>query len=214
MAGYRYMCAKDNVGEENYAAFKDLDIGDIIGVKGEMFRTRTGEMSVKATEFTLLSKSLRPLPEKFHGLKDLDMRYRQRYVDLIMNPEVRRIFEVRSRFIKFLRDYLDARGYIEVETPVLNTIAGGAAARPFVTHHNTLDIDMYMRIATELPLKRLIVGGMERVYEVGRIFRNEGMDPKHNKHNPEFTSVERSLRRLPHYDGYSRGRGVGRGCIT
>ena len=178
---------KDNVGEENYAAFKDLDIGDIIGVKGEMFRTRTGEMSVKATEFTLLSKSLRPLPEKFHGLKDLDMRYRQRYVDLIMNPEVRRIFEVRSRFIKFLRDYLDARGYIEVETPVLNTIAGGAAARPFVTHHNTLDIDMYMRIATELPLKRLIVGGMERVYEVGRIFRNEGMDPKHN---PEFTSVE------------------------
>ena len=178
---------KDNVGEENYAAFKDLDIGDIIGVKGEMFRTRTGEMSVKATEFTLLSKSLRPLPEKFHGLKDLDMRYRQRYVDLIMNPEVRRIFEVRSRFIKFLRDYLDTRGYIEVETPVLNTIAGGAAARPFVTHHNTLDIDMYMRIATELPLKRLIVGGMERVYEVGRIFRNEGMDPKHN---PEFTTVE------------------------
>ena len=164
---------KDNVGEENYAAFKDLDIGDIIGVKGEMFRTRTGEMSVKATEFTLLSKSLRPLPEKFHGLKDLDMRYRQRYVDLIMNPEVRRIFEVRSRFIKFLRDYLDTRGYIEVETPVLNTIAGGAAARPFVTHHNTLDIDMYMRIATELPLKRLIVGGMDRVYEVGRIFRNE-----------------------------------------
>ena len=178
---------KDNVGEEAYAAFKDLDLGDIIGVKGEMFRTRTGEMSVKATELTLLSKSLRPLPEKFHGLKDRELRYRQRYVDLIVNPEVRRVFEVRSRFIKFLRDYLDERGYIEVETPVLNTIAGGAAARPFITHHNTLDIDMYMRIATELPLKRLIVGGMERVYEVGRIFRNEGMDPKHN---PEFTTVE------------------------
>ena len=178
---------KDNVGEEAYAAFKNLDIGDIVGVKGEMFRTRTGEMSVRANEITLLSKSLRPLPEKFHGLKDRELRYRQRYVDLIVNPEVRRIFEVRSRFIKYLRDYLDNRGYIEVETPVLNTIAGGASARPFITHHNTLDIDMYMRIATELPLKRLIVGGMERVYEVGRIFRNEGMDPKHN---PEFTSVE------------------------
>ena len=178
---------KDNVGEEAYAAFKNLDIGDIVGVKGEMFRTRTGEMSVRANEITLLSKSLRPLPEKFHGLKDRELRYRQRYVDLIVNPEVRRIFEVRSRFIKYLRDYLDNRGYIEVETPVLNTIAGGASARPFITHHNTLDIDMYMRIATELPLKRLIVGGMERVYEVGRIFRNEGMD---TKHNPEFTSVE------------------------
>lgn len=178
---------RDNVGEEAYAAFKDLDIGDIVGVKGEMFRTRTGELSVKADEFTLLSKSLRPLPEKFHGLKDREMRYRQRYVDLIMNPEVRKTFEVRSRFIKYMRSYLDERGYIEVETPVLNTIAGGATARPFITHHNTLDIDMYMRIATELALKRLIVGGMERVYEIGRIFRNEGMDPRHN---PEFTTIE------------------------
>lgn len=178
---------KDNVGDEVYTAFKNMDIGDIVGVKGEMFRTRTGEMSVRANEITLLSKSLRPLPEKFHGLKDRELRYRQRYVDLLVNPEVRRIFEVRSRFIKYLRDYLDNRGYIEVETPVLNTIAGGASARPFITHHNTLNIDMYMRIATELPLKRLIVGGMERVYEVGRIFRNEGMDPKHN---PEFTTVE------------------------
>lgn len=178
---------RDNVGDECYAAFKELDIGDIIGVKGELFRTRTGEMSVKVMELKLLSKSLRPLPEKFHGLKDRELRYRQRYVDLIMNPEVRHTFEVRSRFIKYMRDYLDARGYIEVETPVLNTISGGATARPFVTHHNTLDINMYMRIATELPLKRLIVGGMERVYEIGRIFRNEGMDPRHN---PEFTSIE------------------------
>ena len=178
---------RDNVGEESYAAFKNMDIGDIVGVKGEMFRTRTGELSVKAEEFTLLSKSLRPLPEKFHGLKDRELRYRQRYVDLIVNPEVRKTFEVRSRFIKFMRNYLDERGYIEVETPVLNTIAGGASARPFITHHNTLDIDMFMRIATELPLKRLIVGGMERVYEIGRCFRNEGMDPKHN---PEYTSIE------------------------
>ena len=178
---------RDLLGEEAYAAFKKLDIGDIIGVKGEVFRTKMGEISVRISELTLLSKSLLPLPEKFHGLTDREARYRQRYVDLIVNPDVRRAFEVRSKFIKHLRNYLDERGYMEVETPVLNTIAGGAAARPFITHHNTLDIDMYLRIATELPLKRLIVGGIDRVYEVGRIFRNEGMDPKHN---PEFTTVE------------------------
>ena len=178
---------KDEMDEEDYNRFKKYDIGDIVGVDGEVFRTQRGEMSVRAKKITLLSKALLPLPEKFHGLTDKEMRYRQRYVDLIVNPEVKRNFIVRSQFIKHLRDYLDNMGYIEVETPVLNTIAGGAAARPFITHHNTLDIDMYMRIATELPLKRLIVGGMERVYEVGRIFRNEGMDPRHN---PEFTTVE------------------------
>ena len=173
--------------EDDYNRFKKYDIGDIVGVEGEVFRTQRGEMSVRAKTVTLLSKSLLPLPEKFHGLTDKETRYRQRYVDLIVNPEVKRNFVIRSQFIKHLRNYLDDMGYIEVETPVLNTIAGGAAARPFITHHNTLDIDMYMRIATELPLKRLIVGGMDRVYEVGRIFRNEGMDPKHN---PEFTTVE------------------------
>ena len=178
---------KDEMDEEEYNRFKKYDIGDIVGVEGEVFRTQRGEMSVRAKKITLLSKSLLPLPEKFHGLTDKETRYRQRYVDLIVNPEVKRNFIIRSQFIKHLRDYLDNMGYIEVETPVLNTIAGGAAARPFITHHNTLDIDMYMRIATELPLKRLIVGGMDRVYEVGRIFRNEGMDPKHN---PEFTTVE------------------------
>ena len=178
---------RDVLGDEAYAAYKKLDIGDIIGVKGEVFRTKMGELSVRVNELTLLAKSLLPLPEKFHGLQDKELRYRQRYVDLIMNPDVKRNFVVRSQFIKHLRNYLDERGYIEVETPVLNTIAGGASARPFITHHNTLDIDMYMRIATELPLKRLIIGGMDRVYEIGRIFRNEGMDPKHN---PEFTSVE------------------------
>jgi len=178
---------KDEMDEESYNRFKKYDIGDIVGVKGEVFRTQRGEMSVRGREITLLSKSLLPLPEKFHGLTDKETRYRQRYVDLIVNPEVRRNFEVRSAFIKYLRNFLDSRGYMEVETPVLNTISGGATARPFITHHNTLDIDMYMRIATELPLKRLIVGGMERVYEVGRIFRNEGMD---TKHNPEFTTVE------------------------
>lgn len=177
----------DELGEEPFARFKKVDIGDIVGVEGEAFRTKRGEISVKANKVTLLSKSLRPLPEKFHGLTDKETRYRQRYVDLMVNPEVKRNFVVRSRFIQFMRSYLDNMGYIEVETPVLNTIAGGAAARPFITHHNTLDIDMYMRIATELPLKRLIVGGMDRVYEIGRIFRNEGMDPKHN---PEFTTVE------------------------
>ena len=177
----------DEVGKETLDAFKKYDIGDIIGVEGSVFRTKMGEISVRAKSIVLLSKSLRPLPEKFHGLTDLETRYRQRYVDLMVNPEVKRNFIIRSQFIKFMRSYLDGMGYIEVETPVLNTIAGGAAARPFITHHNTLDIDMYMRIATELPLKRLIVGGMERVYEIGRIFRNEGMDPKHN---PEFTTVE------------------------
>ena len=179
--------ARDSVGEEDYASFKKWDIGDIMGVEGKLFRTRTGEVSVHAEKITLLAKSLLPLPEKFHGLTDLETRYRQRYVDLIVNPEVKRNFIIRSQFIKYMRKYLDDRDYIEVETPVLNTIAGGASARPFITHHNTLDIDMYMRIATELPLKRLIVGGMNRVYEIGRIFRNEGMDPKHN---PEFTSIE------------------------
>ena len=178
---------RDDVGVEEYQAFKKFDIGDIIGVRGFVFRTKMGEISVHVTEIVLLSKSLLPLPEKFHGLKDREARYRQRYVDLIVNPEVRKTFEVRSKFIRHMRNYLDERGYMEVETPVLNTIAGGAAARPFVTHHNTLDIDMYMRIATELPLKRLIVGGIDRVYEIGRVFRNEGMDPKHN---PEFTTVE------------------------
>ena len=179
--------SRDDLGDEDYQSFKKWDIGDIIGVEGIVFRTRTGEISVHAKSVTLLAKSLLPLPEKFHGLTNLEQRYRQRYVDLIVNPEVKRNFIIRSQFIKFMRKYLDQRDYIEVETPVLNTIAGGASARPFITHHNTLDIDMYMRIATELPLKRLIVGGMNRVYEIGRIFRNEGMDPKHN---PEFTSIE------------------------
>ncbi len=178
---------QDEMDEESYRSFKKYDIGDIVGVDGEVFRTQRGEMSVRAKTITLLSKALLPLPEKFHGLQDRELRYRQRYVDLIVDPEVKRNFIVRSRFIRFMQRYLDDLGYIEVETPVLNTIAGGAAARPFITHHNTLDIDMYMRIATELPLKRLIVGGMDRVYEIGRIFRNEGMDPKHN---PEFTTVE------------------------
>ena len=178
---------QDEMDEAVYKAFKKYDIGDIVGVDGEVFRTQKGEMSVRAKDIVLLSKSLLPLPEKFHGLQDKELRYRQRYVDLMVNPEVKKNFVMRSQFIKFMRDYLDNMGYIEVETPVLSTIAGGAAARPFITHHNTLDLDMYMRIATELPLKRLIVGGMDRVYEIGRIFRNEGMDPKHN---PEFTSVE------------------------
>ena len=177
----------DEMGEEEFARFKKYDIGDIVGAEGEVFTTKTGEISVRAHHVTLLSKSLLPLPEKYHGLTDKEARFRQRYVDLMVNPDVKRNFVIRSKFIKFMRSYLDSRNYIEVETPVLNTIAGGAAARPFITHHNTLDIDMYMRIATELPLKRLIIGGMDRVYEIGRIFRNEGMDPKHN---PEFTTVE------------------------
>ena len=178
---------KDEMDEDNYNHFKKYDIGDIVGVKGEVFRTQRGEMSVRAHDITLLSKSLRPLPEKFHGLTDKEIRYRQRYVDLIMNPESKRNFEIRSQFVAFLRRYLDGLGFMEVETPVLSPIAGGANARPFITHHNAQDIDMYMRIATELHLKRLIVGGLERVYEVGRIFRNEGMD---TKHNPEFTTCE------------------------
>ena len=178
---------KDEMDEEEYNRFKKYDIGDIVGVEGEVFRTQRGEMSVRAKKITLLSKSLRPLPEKYHGLTDKEARYRQRYVDLINNPESKRNFEIRSKFVAFLRRYLDSLGFMEVETPVLSPIAGGANARPFITHHNTLDIDMYMRIATELHLKRLIVGGMERVYEVGRIFRNEGMD---TKHNPEFTTCE------------------------
>lgn len=178
---------KDEMDEAEYDRFKKYDIGDIVGVEGEVFRTQRGEMSVRVDHVTLLSKSLLPLPEKFHGLTNTELRYRQRYVDLIVNPEVKRNFIIRSQFIKHVRDFLDGRGYMEVETPVLNTISGGATARPFITHHNTLDIDMFMRIATELPLKRLIVGGMDRVYEIGRIFRNEGMDPKHN---PEFTTVE------------------------
>ena len=177
----------DEMGEEEYNRFKKNDIGDIIGCEGKVFKTKTGEISVRTSSIQLLSKSLLPLPEKYHGLTDKEIRFRQRYVDLMVNPEVKQNFVVRSKFIKHMRNYLDNMGYIEVETPVLNTIAGGASARPFVTHHNTLDIDMFMRIATELPLKRLIIGGMDRVYEIGRIFRNEGMDPKHN---PEFTSVE------------------------
>ena len=178
---------RDEMDQEEYNRFKKYDIGDIVGVEGTVFRTEKGEMSVRAKHITLLSKSLQPLPEKFHGLTDKEMRYRQRYVDLIMNPESKRNFEIRSRFVAFLRRYLDNLGFMEVETPVLSPIAGGANARPFITHHNAQDIDMYMRIATELHLKRLIVGGLERVYEVGRIFRNEGMD---TKHNPEFTTCE------------------------
>ena len=178
---------RDDMDQDEYDRFKKYDIGDIVGIAGEVFRTQRGEMSIRVIHATLLSKSLLPLPEKFHGLTNQELRYRQRYVDLIVNPEVKRNFIIRSRFIKYMREYLDSREYIEVETPVLNTISGGATARPFITHHNTLNIDMYMRIATELPLKRLIVGGMDRVYEIGRIFRNEGMDPRHN---PEFTTVE------------------------
>ena len=178
---------RDEMDPEEYNRFKKYDIGDIVGVEGTVFRTEKGEMSVRAKHITLLSKSLQPLPEKFHGLTDKELRYRQRYVDLIMNPESKRNFEIRSKFVAFLRRYLDNLGFMEVETPVLSPIAGGANARPFITHHNAQDIDMYMRIATELHLKRLIVGGMERVYEVGRIFRNEGMD---TKHNPEFTTCE------------------------
>ena len=177
----------DEVDAQTFADFRKYDIGDIIGVEGVVFKTKTEEITVRAKGVTLLSKSLRPLPEKFHGLTNTDLKYRQRYLDLIMNDETRRSFEIRSRFISYVRRYLDAQGFMEVETPVLNTIVGGAAARPFITHHNTLDISMYMRIATELPLKRLIIGGIERVYEIGRIFRNEGMD---TKHNPEFTTVE------------------------
>ncbi len=179
--------SKNDIGEDDYAEFKKFDIGDIIGITGKVFTTKTGEISIHTSKISLLSKSLLPLPEKYHGLTNTDMRYRQRYVDLIANPEVKKTFITRSKIISSIRAFLDNRGFLEVETPILNTIAGGASARPFVTHHNTLDIDMYMRIAPELYLKRLIVGGFERVYEIGRLFRNEGMD---TKHNPEFTTVE------------------------
>ena len=179
--------AQDGIGDEAYAGLKHWDIGDIVGVEGEVFRTKRGEISVRASSVKLLSKSLLPLPEKFHGLKDTDLRYRQRYVDLIMNPEVREAFVKRSMIIREVRSFLDNRGYLEVETPVLHTQAGGASARPFVTHHNTLDMDMYLRIALELHLKRLIVGGFDKVYEIGRVFRNEGMD---TRHNPEFSLLE------------------------
>ena len=177
----------NDLGEESYKAFKTFDIGDIIGITGFVFKTRTEEISVHAKEVTLLSKSLRPLPEKFHGLKDPDLRYRQRYTDLIVNPEVKESFVIRSKIISNIRKILDEKGYLEVETPILNTISGGASARPFITHHNTLDLDMYLRIALELNLKRLIVGGIDKVYEIGRVFRNEGMDIRHN---PEFTELE------------------------
>lgn len=179
--------SRNDIGDENYADFKKYDIGDIVGIKGTVFKTKTGEISVHATEVTLLSKSLQILPEKYHGLKDQEIRYRQRYTDLIVNPEVKDTFLKRSAIIKEIRKFLDNRGFLEVETPVLQTIPGGASARPFITHHNTLDIDMYLRIALELPLKRLIVGGFERVYEIGRVFRNEGMSIRHN---PEFTEIE------------------------
>ena len=178
----------DVLGEDKYKnQFKKLDIGDIVGIRGVVFKTHRGEVTVRVEDFDLLSKSLRPLPEKFHGLQDVDIRYRQRYLDLIMNPEVRDTFRKRTKIIQSIRTYLDDRDYLEVETPVLSTIAGGAAARPFVTHHNALDIDLYLRIATELNLKRLVIGGFDRVYEMGRVFRNEGMDVRHN---PEFTTIE------------------------
>ena len=177
----------NELGEESYKQFKEDDIGDIIGITGFVFKTKTGEISIHAKEVTLLSKSLRPLPEKYHGLKDTDLRYRQRYVDLIMNPEVKDTFLKRIQILQEVKNILNEKGYVEVETPILNTIAGGAAARPFITHHNTLDMDMYLRIANELYLKRLIVGGFDKVYEMGRMFRNEGMDIKHN---PEYTSIE------------------------
>ncbi|WFD10101.1 lysine--tRNA ligase [Tepidibacter hydrothermalis] len=178
---------KDRIGEEDYDLFVTYDIGDIVGIKGEVFKTKKEEISVKANEVQLLSKSLQTLPEKFHGLKDQDLRYRQRYVDLIVNPEVKKAFFIRNKATKAIKEYLDNRGYLEVDTPILNTIAGGASAKPFITHHNTLDIDMYLRIANELYLKRLIVGGFEKVYEMGRMFRNEGMSIKHN---PEYTCIE------------------------
>lgn len=185
--GIQFYCKRDEMGEEEYAEFKKWDLGDILGIVGEVFCTHTGEISIKVQKATLLSKSLLPLPEKFHGLKDTDLRYRQRYVDLIANPEVMDTFKKRSKIISCIRRFLDEKGFIEVETPILNSIPSGASARPFVTHHNTLDIDMYLRIAPELYLKRLIVGGFDKVYEIGRLFRNEGMDVKHN---PEFTTIE------------------------
>ncbi len=178
---------KDVLGDDAYDEYKKLDIGDIIGAEGEVFKTSTGEISIKADKIVLLSKSLLPMPEKFHGLRDTELRYRQRHVDLIVNPEVRNTFIARTKIVKCIREHLDKKGYLEVETPILMGSAGGAAARPFITHHNTLDIDMFLRIATELHLKRLIIGGFDKVYEIGRIFRNEGMSIKHN---PEFTTIE------------------------
>ncbi|WP_163655628.1 lysine--tRNA ligase [Listeria sp. PSOL-1] len=178
---------KDNIGEDSYNVFKLADLGDIIGIKGTVFRTNTGELSVKATEFTILSKALRPLPDKYHGLKDVEQRYRQRYLDLITNEESQKRFVMRSKILKYARDYMDDQGYLEVETPVLHSVAGGAAAKPFTTHHNALDMELYLRIALELHLKRLIVGGMDKVYEIGRVFRNEGVS---TRHNPEFTMLE------------------------
>ncbi|OQB47162.1 MAG: Lysine--tRNA ligase [Firmicutes bacterium ADurb.Bin153] len=178
---------QDILGDAEYGKFLMVDLGDIVGVKGKVFRTRRGEISVQAERLTMLTKALRPLPDKWHGLKDVDARYRQRYVDMIANPEVRKTFLVRSAIVAGIRRFMEARGFVEVETPSMHTIAGGAAAKPFITHHNALDMDLYLRIATELHLKRLLVGGMERVYEMGRIFRNEGIS---TKHNPEFTSIE------------------------
>ncbi|WP_370588361.1 lysine--tRNA ligase [Viridibacillus arvi] len=178
---------KDAIGEEAYELFKQADLGDIVGIRGNVFRTQVGELSVKALEFTFLTKSLRPMPEKFHGLKDVEQRYRQRYLDLMTSEESKQTFITRSKIIQAIRRYLDGNGYLEVETPMLHTIAGGAAARPFITHHNSLDMELYMRIAIELHLKRLIVGGLEKVYEIGRVFRNEGMS---TRHNPEFTMIE------------------------
>jgi lysyl-tRNA synthetase class 2 len=201
---------RDDVGEEAYKAFKAWDIGDIIGVKGFVFRTKAGEVTVHAEEIVLLSKSLLPLPEKFHGLRDPDLRYRQRHIDLIVNPEVRATFIARSKIIRTIRDYLDSRGFLEVDTPVLQTTTGGANARPFVTHHNTLDLDMYLRIATELYLKRLIIGGFERVYEMGRIFRNEGMSVKHN---PEFTTIEIYQAYADYHDMMDLAEGIICACV-
>ncbi|KGA96313.1 lysyl-tRNA synthetase [Alkalihalobacillus alcalophilus ATCC 27647 = CGMCC 1.3604] len=178
---------KDAIGEEQYAIFNTIDIGDIVGIKGVAFKTKVGELSIKVTNFELLSKSLRPLPDKFHGLKDVEQRYRQRYVDLIVNPDVRETFILRSKILQSMRRYLDGLGFLEVETPTMHSIAGGASARPFITHHNALDMQLYMRIAIELHLKRLIVGGLEKVYEIGRVFRNEGVS---TRHNPEFTMIE------------------------
>ena len=201
---------RDDVGEDAYKAFKEYDIGDILGVSGKVFRTKTGEVSLHVETLTLLTKSLHPLPEKFHGLTNTDTRYRQRYLDLIVNPEVRDTFVKRSQIMRSLRDFLDGRGFLEVDTPILTPFEIGASARPFYTHHNTLDMDMVLRIETELYLKRLIVGGMERVYEVGRIFRNEGMD---TKHNPEFTThrAVSGLYGLPRHDGSGRGHDEVRG---
>src|SRR5699024_7173762 len=178
---------KDEIGDKAYELFKTVDLGDIVGVTGVMFKTNVGELSVKVTEFQLLTKALRPLPEKYHGLKDVEQRYRQRYLDLITNPDSKQVFVLRSKIIQSMRDYLNQQGFLEVETPMMHTIPGGAAARPFETYHNALDIPLYMRIAIELHLKRLIVGGLEKVYEIGRVFRNEGVS---TRHNPEFTMIE------------------------